>query len=198
MKQLLLLFLLTSPLLYWAQNITVFGHCYVKGKKPAVGAKIQLMVQDNRSVNIPAVTTTNQEGYYAFENIQVGQILEIQYFFEETKLTLNTLITDKKTLQELPDQSFAIQDNLGVVVRQEGQNPFEIEKLPQLNLKGIVGLEKTLTLTTAATSNNELTSNYNVRGGNYDENLVYVNGFQVWSARRHEFYPFFFGRGRPL
>ena len=180
MKQLLLLFLLTSPLLYWAQDITVFGHCYLKGKKPAVGAKIQLMVQDNRSVNIPAETTTNQEGYYAFENIRVGQILEIQYFFEETKLTLNTLITDKKTLQELPDQSFAIQDNRGVVVRQEGQNPFEIEKLPQLNLKGIVGLEKTLTLTTAATSNNELTSNYNVRGGNYDENLVYVNGFQVF------------------
>ncbi len=180
MKQLLLLFLLTSPLLYWAQDITLFGHCYLKGKKPAVGAKIQLMVQDNRSVNIPAETTTDQQGYYAFQNIQVGQILEIQYFFEETKLTLNTLITDKKTLQELPDQSFAIQDNRGVVVRQEGQNPFEIEKLPQLNLKGIVGLEKTLTLTTAATSNNELTSNYNVRGGNYDENLVYVNGFQVF------------------
>lgn len=180
MKQLLLLFLLTSPLLYWAQDITVFGHCYLKGKKPAVGAKIQLMVRDNSSVNIPAETTTNEQGYYAFENIQVGQLIEIQYFFEETKLTLNTLITDNKTLQELPDQSFAIQDNRGVVVRQEGQNPFEIEKLPQLNLKGIVGLERTLTLTTAATSNNELTSNYNVRGGNYDENLVYVNGFQVF------------------
>lgn len=180
MKQLLLLFLLTSPLLYWAQDITVFGHCYVKGKKPAVGAKVQLMVQNNRSVNIPEETITNEQGYYAFQNIQAGQILEIQYFFEETKLTLNTLITDSKTLQELPDQNFAIQDNRGVVVRQEGQNPFEIEKLPQLNLKGIVSLERTLTLTTAATSNNELTSNYNVRGGNYDENLVYVNGFQVF------------------
>jgi hypothetical protein len=180
MKQLLLLFLLTSPLLYWAQDITVFGHCYLKGKKPAVGAKVQLMVLDNRSVNIASETTTDQDGYYAFQNIQVGQLIEILYFFEETKLTLNTLITDKKTLQELPDQSFAIQDNRGVVVRQEGQNPFEIEKLPPLNLKGIVGLERTLTLTTAATSNNELTSNYNVRGGNYDENLVYVNGFQVF------------------
>jgi hypothetical protein len=65
-------------------------------------------------------------------------------------------------------------------VGRDAQNPFEIEKLPPLNLKGIVGLERTLTLTTAATSNNELTSNYNVRGGNYDENLVYVNGFQVF------------------
>ncbi len=29
-------------------------------------------------------------------------------------------------------------------------------------------------------SNNELTSQYNVRGGNYDENLVYVNDFQIY------------------
>ncbi|GAA4356998.1 TonB-dependent receptor [Hymenobacter saemangeumensis] len=29
-------------------------------------------------------------------------------------------------------------------------------------------------------SNNELTSTYNVRGGNYDENLVYVNGLEVY------------------
>jgi hypothetical protein len=180
MKQLLLVFFLCAPLLFFAQQITVFGHCYVKGKQAAVGAQIQLKVIDNRSENIPTETTTNQQGYYAFENVQVGQLIELHYFFEGTELTFNTLITDNKIRQELPDQNFAIQDNRGVVVRQEGQNPFEIEKLPQLNLKGIVGLERTLTLTTAATSNNELTSNYNVRGGNYDENLVYVNGFQVF------------------
>jgi hypothetical protein len=29
-------------------------------------------------------------------------------------------------------------------------------------------------------SNNELTSNYTVRGGNYDENLIYVNDFEVF------------------
>ncbi|CAN5393307.1 carboxypeptidase-like regulatory domain-containing protein [soil metagenome] len=29
-------------------------------------------------------------------------------------------------------------------------------------------------------SNNELTSNYSVRGGNYDENLVYVNDIQIY------------------
>jgi hypothetical protein len=110
----------------------------------------------------------------------VGDLIEIKYEFEDVTLSLNTMITNTNALQELPDQNFSIQDNRGVVVRQEGQNPFEIEKLPQLNLKGIVNLEKTLTLTTAATSNNELTSNYNVRGGNYDENLVYVNGFQVY------------------
>jgi len=40
---------------------------------------------------------------------------------------------------------------------------------------GIEGLLKTF-----VGSNNELTSQYNVRGGNYDENLVYVNDFEIY------------------
>ncbi len=40
---------------------------------------------------------------------------------------------------------------------------------------GIEGLIKTYVGT-----NNELTSQYNVRGGNYDENLVYVNDFEIY------------------
>ena len=30
------------------------------------------------------------------------------------------------------------------------------------------------------TSNNELSSQYSVRGGSYDENIVYVNGLEVF------------------
>jgi hypothetical protein len=197
MKQLLLLLFLSLTTGLMAQNVTVFGYCFVKGRKPAAGVKIELNVRNNFSVNIPMQTTTNNQGYYSFSNLAVGQIIEIQYTYGELTLSLSQIITSNKELQELPEQNFSVQDNRGVTVRQEAQNPFEIEKLPQLNLKGIVGLERTLTLTTAATSNNELTSNYNVRGGNYDENLVYVNGFQVfrpfltrWPARRHEFYTF--------
>jgi hypothetical protein len=40
---------------------------------------------------------------------------------------------------------------------------------------GIETIVKTMTGT-----NNELTSQYNVRGGNYDENLVYVNDFEIY------------------
>jgi hypothetical protein len=56
-----------------------------------------------------------------------------------------------------------------------------ILKLPGLDLQKIASnsVERTLIYTTAASSNNELTSNYNVRGGSYDENLVYVNGFLI-------------------
>jgi CarboxypepD_reg-like domain/TonB-dependent Receptor Plug Domain len=37
-----------------------------------------------------------------------------------------------------------------------------------------------LALGTSAGSGGELTSQYNVRGGNYDENLVYVNDFEIY------------------
>ncbi len=40
---------------------------------------------------------------------------------------------------------------------------------------GIEALIKTL-----VGSNNELTSQYNVRGGNYDENLIYINDFEIY------------------
>ncbi|HSN09754.1 MAG TPA: carboxypeptidase-like regulatory domain-containing protein, partial [Hanamia sp.] len=40
---------------------------------------------------------------------------------------------------------------------------------------GVEGLIKTL-----VGSNNELTSQYSVRGGNYDENLIYINDFEIY------------------
>ena len=56
-----------------------------------------------------------------------------------------------------------------------------IFNLPALDLQKIASnsVERPLIYSTAASSNNELTSNYNVRGGSYDENLVYVNGFLI-------------------
>jgi hypothetical protein len=55
--------------------------------------------------------------------------------------------------------------------------PVDLERLPSASgnfedLLKIVGL--------GVSSNNELTANYNVRGGNYDENLIYVNGIEIY------------------
>ena len=42
---------------------------------------------------------------------------------------------------------------------------------------GVEGLISTLA---GVSSKNEMSSQYSVRGGNYDENLVYVNGFEIY------------------
>lgn len=49
----------------------------------------------------------------------------------------------------------------------------QVEKFPSA-IGGVEGLLKVL-----VGSNNELTSQYSVRGGNFDENLVYVNDFEI-------------------
>jgi len=53
-------------------------------------------------------------------------------------------------------------------------NPINTQAAPTPT-GGIEGLIQTL-----VGSNNELTSQYSVRGGNYDENLVYINDFEIF------------------
>lgn len=53
-------------------------------------------------------------------------------------------------------------------------NTNKVNELPS-TVGGIEGLLKIL-----VGSNNELTSQYTVRGGNFDENLVYVNDFEIY------------------
>ncbi len=53
-------------------------------------------------------------------------------------------------------------------------NPKTIINLPS-PIMGVEGMLKVF-----VGSNNELTSQYNVRGGSYDENLIYVNDFEIF------------------
>jgi hypothetical protein len=55
-------------------------------------------------------------------------------------------------------------------------DPVIIRKIPGAN-DGIENIVKTLP---GFSSNNELSTSYSVRGGNYDENLVYVNEIEVY------------------
>jgi hypothetical protein len=55
-------------------------------------------------------------------------------------------------------------------------DPKQVSLLPTVG-GGIETLIKTLP---GVSSNNELSSQYNVRGGNFDENLLYVNGIEIY------------------
>jgi len=52
----------------------------------------------------------------------------------------------------------------------------DVEILPNVN----GGVEAYLVTQLGVSKNNELSSSYSVRGGNFDENLVYVNDFEVY------------------
>jgi hypothetical protein len=55
--------------------------------------------------------------------------------------------------------------------------------MPPIDIQNLAlpgGVPQVLAYITPAVSNNELSTNYNVRGGNYDENLIYINGFEIY------------------
>lgn len=54
--------------------------------------------------------------------------------------------------------------------------PAAIQKIPGAN----AGVENVIKTLPGVNSNSELSSGYNVRGGNFDENLVYVNEIEVY------------------
>jgi hypothetical protein len=55
-------------------------------------------------------------------------------------------------------------------------NPRTLDQLPDVT-GSVEGLVKTMP---GVSSNNELSNQYSVRGGNYDENLIYVNGVEIY------------------
>ena len=136
------------------------------------------------NLDIAIGATTNQKGEFSF-TVPANKDLElaISYIGYATKLykvklkpneikEINfSLIRSNTTLKEIEIR----EDNS----REEGITRIKTEWAKNVvgPTSGIEGLIKTFE---GVSSSNELSSQYSVRGGNYDENLVYVNDIEIF------------------
>lgn len=71
-----------------------------------------------------------------------------------------------------------------IVIKNNNNAAKGILKIDPLKAKTIIGanagVENILMTLPGVNNNNELSTQYNVRGGNFDENLVYVNGIEIY------------------
>lgn len=133
---------------------------------------------------LPLGTTTNEDGYFELK-VPAGHEVElvISYMgYKTERLMLNLRNGEKYKI----DYQLIKEDHFIGEVRIEDAamrntnliriNPRFTSVIPDVsgNIEAIV---KTLP---GVRSNNELSSQYTVRGGNFDENLVYVNGIEVY------------------
>ena len=96
---------------------------------------------------------------------------ELEIKLSENHSVLQVLKPDLQKIQEVV-----------VAGGRVGEHPNSVTILPQLTerLPSMAGGVETLIKTMPGVSNNnELSSQYSVRGGNFDENLVYVNGIEI-------------------
>lgn len=152
-------------------QVLLTGICIDKKEAPIADVFIKFSGKKSGS------TYTDSLGKFNFF-VSQNDTLFITYKVEET-ISQKVITKSEKNIELKPIQFNFIQQK-EFLLNQEKKDPFELTKLPLQDVKLMINTEKFLTLITSASSNNELTSNYNVRGGNYDENLVYVNGFNVY------------------
>ena len=171
MKTIILFFIFFSAFAYGQQK-RVEGFCIDKKGKAIENAFVKINT-------IPVQNQyTDKNGSYTF-TVSVGDSVTLLY--KANDISIKRLLYISASFEQFPNVEFPVLLQEGVTIVEERQTPFELETLPLVDAQKLTGsIEKSLVLTTAATSNNELTTNYNVRGGNYDENLVYVNGFLVY------------------
>lgn len=158
-------------------------------------AQISLKVLDENGEPVPAanvsynqqVFTTNEKGSVQIPVASTEQLLTVEKvnfkgFTKNIKTTpktqnLNILLvnTDRETqIQEVVFQKKGkpkISDLNSVEVTAK-----EAQQVASLS-GGVEGLLKTLP---SVNSNTELSSQYMVRGGNYDENLIYINDIEIY------------------
>lgn len=168
-KRFLIIFLFLGYASY-GQNITISGNCIDKKGSPLADVFIQF------SGKKPGFTLSDSLGNFQF-SVSANDTIKLIFKIDEV-ITLQLITTNQnKTLAPV---QFNFVQQKEFLLNKEKDDPFAITKLPTQDAKLMFNTERFLTLVTAASSNNELTSNYNVRGGNFDENLVYVNGINVY------------------
>ena len=140
------------------------------------------------NVNITALdktTATNENGFYQL-TIPANQKVTVVF----THITLKK-VTATIELNANEDYEFNVllsgsAEMIGDVIITTGNRkrvqgitviePDVIRRIPGAN----AGVENILKTLPGVYSNNELSTSYAVRGGNYDENLVYVNEVEVY------------------
>lgn len=173
----LLFFLSISLLLFAQKQVKVSGYIFNQKQEPIESAHIYNSLKQEG-------TTSDKAGFF-----------ELSIPGSDTTVLIFTCIGyEKKMHTFLPsakDHLIEIRLNPGsamledIQIVQKRQEPNAFQKINIAHAKHIAdpsgnGVEALLTTLPGVTSHNELSSQYTVRGGNFDENAVYINGTEIY------------------
>lgn len=157
-----------------AQNVTITGRITDTESNPLV-ATIKVVGVDGNSVSnskgyfsiILKANNTYNIDFYAINHTPQRKTISVGY----TNRDIGLIRLKIKTLRPVD----VVSHEVGITIEKIPPPKIGTVPTPTGNFEDYL---KTTVL--GMSSNNELTSNYNVRGGNYDENLIYINGIQIY------------------
>jgi hypothetical protein len=157
-------------------------------------AAITGIVLDEQNNPLPRVnissssngTVTDSSGFYILEIVaEQENRIAFSHIGHKDVILEGLILNTNETYEFNPILSIEFTQIDGITVSATGEktvdgirviSPKMIRQIPGAN----AGVENVLKLLPGVSSNNELSTQYSVRGGNYDENLVYVNEIEVY------------------
>lgn len=159
------------------RKVHIRGYVLDRGREPIALATVRI-----KGEAIGVVTTL--KGAYDLELTPRQDSLTIVYScigYQSVERTLPQLLSDQRIVVELADTNLSL-DTLEVVTRRR-----HTSQLERLEISALAtptgpgsGVESLVGTIGGVSQRNELSSQYTVRGGSFDENLVYLNGVEVY------------------
>ncbi|MBC7654428.1 MAG: carboxypeptidase-like regulatory domain-containing protein, partial [Oligoflexus sp.] len=168
--------LLLFPILIKAQNNHIVKGIITNEQKEALEG-VRVKIQDSKTFAI-----SKEDGAYQF-NLKSGN-----YIISFSLLGYKTANVEVKVKDIDVDLSFTLLKNIQslkqvVVQDQQSRNTGMISIDPKFatsNPNISQSFESILKQLPGVSTNNELSSQYSVRGGNFDENLIYINDIEIY------------------
>lgn len=158
-------------------SVTISGYVLDRAQQPIALANVRI---EGRDIG----TVSNVKGYYQFTTATVRDSVTIVFSsigYKSSRRRLPALTSNQRITVELGEDELVI-DTLQVTARRQQVAPIERIDAKHLSVNtgptgGVEGLVGTMS---GVAQKNELSSQYTVRGGSFDENLVYINGVEVY------------------
>ncbi len=174
-----------AALLFILVSISAFGQKHVKITgyvRDADGSPLELvLVQIKNTLN---GAMTNEKGYYSITTSPGDSVAVIFSClgYNKAERILPSLQQDMRLNVQMNYTSIDLGEVVAVGTRYQTStlqtmNADRVKLLPDPTGGSIESLVVTFA---GVSSSNELSSQYSVRGGSYDENIVYVNGLEVF------------------
>ncbi len=164
------------PTLLLAQKLsTIKGTIINKFNDPIEGVTISYL---NKG------TTTDENGAYELK-IPIRKTVTVTFSHVSYKTIVKKFTTrGVRTITFSPTLTIKNESLEEIIIQNRKKEAQGITKIDTKKLETVVGanagVETILMTLPGVSNNNELSTQYNVRGGNFDENLVYVNGIEVY------------------
>ncbi len=177
LKFLFLSFIFFTSAAAFSQNTaTVYGKITNSDNEPLEEITVSIL----GSSQPPAYT--NKKGEYSY-TIPAGENVTIVFFSLSHKQEQRTIKLAPGEKLEL-SKALTFKNLIKEIEVSDGNRFTEVTRLDPINITHIPTASQDfnaiLFTLPGVSSRNELSSSYSVRGGNFDENLVYVNGIEVY------------------